>query len=270
MCERSLLPCPLPGGASIAIMSTVSPLDALRGAQRPGPKTATLPRLLLAGATGPLGNEVLSRVVGAQNYALVQVLAREPYVQGLRGMELLTQLHGDVQQWPVQSADVGLIMFEPPRPYYQRERALWTPRPDQLQAVAQWMQRCGVHTLAVVLPHDMGSLPQALKQGLANLNEQGVAALGFERLIFVRSAREAQKINAGHWLQRTAKIMLSALSYMLPQTERPVRAMHVARLVEAALLKAPPGIHVAPPELVWRAAQKDALQSELRSWLGSS
>ena len=74
------MPCPLPGGASIAIMSTVSPLDALRGAQRPGPKTATLPRLLLAGATGPLGNEVLSRVVGAQNYALVQVLAREPYV----------------------------------------------------------------------------------------------------------------------------------------------------------------------------------------------
>ena len=133
-------------------MSTVSPLDALRGAQRPGPKTEALPRLLLAGATGPLGNEVLSRVVGAQNYALVQVLAREPYVQGLRGMELLTQLHGDVQQWPVQSADVGLIMFEPPRPYYQRERALWTPRPDQLQAVAQWMQRCGVHTLAVVLP----------------------------------------------------------------------------------------------------------------------
>lgn len=270
MCVQGLSPCPLSSSASIAIMSTVSPLDALRGAQRPGSKAAALPRLLLAGATGPLGNEVLSRVVGAQNYALVQVLAREPYVQGLRGMELLAQQHDDVCQWPVQQADVGLIMFEPPRPYYQRERALWTPQPEQLQALAQWMLRCGVQTLAVVLPHDMGSLPQALKQGLANLNEQGVAALGFERLIFVRSAREAHKAAAGHWLQRTAKTMLSALSYMLPQAERPVRAMHVARLVEAALLKAPPGIHVAPPELVWRAAQKDGLQSELRSWLGSS
>lgn len=144
MCTRGLSSCQLPSGDSIAIMSTVSPLDALRGAQRPGPKTAVLPRLLLAGATGPLGNEVLSRVVGAQNYGLVQVLAREPYVQGLRGMELL------------------------------------------------------------------------------------------------------------------------------PQTERPVRALHVARLVEAALLKAPPGIHVAPPELVWRSAQKDALGAELQSWLGPS
>ncbi|MDR3066293.1 MAG: hypothetical protein LBV05_12405 [Comamonas sp.] len=251
-------------------MSTVSPLDALRHAQRPGPKTAAGPRLLLAGATGALGNEVLSRVVGAQNYALVQVLAREPYVQGLRGMELLAQQDDDVRQWPVQHADVGLIMFEPPRLHYQRERALWTPRPDQLQAVAQWMHCGGGQTLAVVLPHDAGRLPQALKRGLANLNEQGVAALGFERLIFVRSAREAQKAGAGHWLQRTANTMLSAFSHMLAQTERPVRAMHVARLVEAALLKAPPGIHVAPPELVWRAAQKEGLQPELQSWLGSS
>lgn len=258
----------MPRGASIASMSILSPLDALRGAQRPGQKAAVKPRMLLAGATGLLGNEVLNRVVGAQSYALIQVLARRSYVQSLRGMELLTLEGDDVPQWPVQPADVGLIMFEPARLFYQRESALWTPQPTQLQAVAQWMHDCGVRTLAVVLPHDTGSLPQALKQGLANLDEQGVATLGFERLIFVRSARERQKVSAGHFLQRMASTMLSSLSYMLPQTERPVRAMHVAKLVEAALLKAPPGIHVAPPERVWRAAQKNGLQAELQDWLG--
>lgn len=252
-------------------MSSVSPLDALRAARHPGRSLQARPRMLLAGATGPLGNEVLNRVVGSQKYELVQVLARERYIEGLRGMQLLP-LAGDAGDdaalWPVQAADVGLIMFEPPRPFYQRERALWTPRPAQLQAVAQWMRRCGVQTLAVVLPHDVGSLPQAVKQGLANLDEQGVAALGFERLIFVRSAREAARAAAGSLLQRTARAMLSALSYMVPQGERPVRAMHVARLVEEALLKAPAGIHVAPPELVWRAAQKNGLQAELKAWLG--
>lgn len=251
-------------------MSTSSPFDVLRGAQRPGQKAAARPRMLLAGATGLLGNEVLNRVVGAQNYALVQVLAREPYLRGLRGMELLPQSGDDARQWPLQPSDVGLIMFEPPRRYYQRERALWTPQPEQLQALAQWMRGCGVHTLAVVLPHDTGSLPQALKQGLANLDEQCVAMLGFERLIFVRSARERPKVGAGHWLQRIARSMLSSLSYMLPQAERPVRAMHVARLVEAALLKAPSGIHVASPERVWRAAQKNGLQPELQAWLGQA
>ena len=223
--------------------------------------------MLVAGATGPLGNEVLNRVVGGQQYALVQVLARERYTEGLRGMQLLQQAGDDAAQWPLQAAQVGLIMFEPPRPFYQRERALWTPQPAQLQNVARWMRDCGVQTLAVVLPHDMGSLPQSIRQGLANLDEQAVAALGFERLILVRSARELARLSAGNLLQRTAKTMLSALSYMVPQSDRPVRAIHVARLVEAALLHAPPGIHVAAPERVWRAAQKDGLQAELRDWL---
>ena len=248
-------------------MSSFPPLDVLRGAQRPGPAAVARPRMLLAGATGPLGNEVLNRVVGGQRYALVQVLARERYTEGLRGMQLLPQTGDDALQWPLQTAEVGLIMFEPPRPFYQRERALWTPQPAQLQAVARWMRACGVQTLAVVLPHDMGSLPQSIRQGLANVDEQQVAALGFERLILVRSAREPARLSAGNVLHRVARAMLSALSYMVPQGDRPVRAMHVARLVETALLQAPPGIHVAAPERVWRAAQKDGLQAELQDWL---
>lgn len=223
--------------------------------------------MLVAGATGPLGNEVLNRVVGGQKYALVQVLARERYTEGLRGMQLLPQAGDAPQQWPQQSADVGLIMFEPPRPFYQRERALWTPQPAQLLAVAQWMHACGVKTLAVVLPHDMGSLPQSIRQGLATVDEHDVAALGFERLILVRSAKEPARRSMGNLLQRTAGMLLSALSYMVPQSDRPVRAMHVARLVEAALLQAPAGIHVASPERVWRAAQKGCLHAELRDWL---
>ena len=223
--------------------------------------------MLVAGATGPLGNEVLNRVVGGQKYALVQVLARERYTEGLRGMQLLPQAGDDPAQWALQAADVGLIMFEPPRAFYQRERALWTPQPAQLQAVAHWMHASGVKTLAVVLPHDMGSLPQSIRQGLANVDEQSVAALGFERLILVRSAREAAKRRIGSLPQRTAAMLLSALSYMVPQSDRPVRAMHIARLVEAALQQAPSGIHVASPERVWRAAQKDGLQAELQDWL---
>ncbi len=223
--------------------------------------------MLVAGATGPLGNEVLNRVVGGQKYALVQVLARERYTEGLRGMQLLPQAGDAPQQWLQQSADVGLIMFEPPRPFYQRERALWTPQPAQLLAVAQWMHACGVKTLAVVLPHDMGSLPQSIRQGLATVDEHDVAALGFERLILVRSAKEPARRSMGNLLQRTAGMLLSGLSYMVPQSDRPVRAMHVAQLVEAALLQAPAGIHVASPERVWRAAQKGGLHAELQDWL---
>jgi hypothetical protein len=36
-----------------------------------------------------------------------------------------------------------------------------------------------------------------------------------------------------------------------------VRASKVAELVDLALRIAPPGVHVAAPELVWQAAQGD-------------
>ncbi|CAM4210695.1 NAD(P)-binding domain-containing protein [Comamonas aquatilis] len=253
--------------ASIAVMTAVSPMDALRAASRPTVAMPAGPRMLLAGATGSLGNEVLNRLVGGQSYAQVQVLAQSPYIEAVRGMQLLQVPGNELSRWPQVVADVGVIMFEPPRAFYQRERALWTPQPQQLGGVARWMHGCGVKSLAVVLPHEMGRLPEAVKHGLANLDEHEVAALGFERLIFVRSAMEAPRPAPADFLQSVAQMLFSAWSYMVPSTERPVRAVHVARLVDAALNQAPAGIHVAPPELVWRSAQKNALQPELKAWL---
>ena len=68
-------------------------------------------------------------------------------------------------------------------------------------------------------------------------------------------------------LARLAHWMLGIFKYMVPSSEQPVRAAKVAELVAAALLLAPPGIHVAAPELVWQAAQQDA-RTVARGWLG--
>ena len=62
-----------------------------------------------------------------------------------------------------------------------------------------------------------------------------------------------------HW-------MLSVFKYMVPSSEQPVRSVKVAEFVALALQLAPPGIHVAAPELVWRAAQGD-MGATLRHWL---
>ena len=144
--------------------------------------------------------------------------------------------------------------------------ALWTPAPQQLVALARWLRAGGVHTLAVVLPHASGQLPEALKRGLAGLDEHAVAALGFERLLFLRSAqRPTARVHAS-LPARIADWMLGIFGYMVPTSEQPVRAVSVAELLAAALQVAPPGIHVAPPELVWQAAQGDAA-AVARRWL---
>jgi len=253
---------------------TADAFQALRGATHTSVPVAVPPQLVIAGATGTLGNEVLRRLAGGGRYGRVHVLAREPFTEGLRGVRTQVVPGDDALGWPpladmsgVRRTEVGVILFEPPRLFHDRERALWTPQPADLPAVAAWMRAGGVRTLAVVLPHAQGRLPDALKRGLAGLDEHAVAALGFERVLFIRSAQKPGTAPAGLGLgQRVARWMLGILQYMVPSSEQPVRAVRVAELVDVALQIAPPGIHVAAPGLVWRAAQQD-VRAVAAQWL---
>ena len=241
----------------------VDPIQALQSAL-PARGFRAPRRLVIAGATGTLGTEVLRSVAG--QFDATWVLAKEAITPGLRGVGSILVAPGPTSQWAPLEADTGVILFEPPRLFHDRERALWTPQPEQMLEVAQWMRRCGVKTLAVVLPHQQGRLPEALKRGLASLDEHAVAALGFDRLLFVRTAQKPGPSPAPGILPRLAHWMLSVLKYMVPSSEQPVRAVKVAQLVAFALQTAPAGIHVAPAELVWRAAQGD-LHETVRLWL---
>jgi hypothetical protein len=242
------------------------PLQVLQAASRPN-SSAGRPRLVIAGATGALGNEVLRRLAGSSAFGVTQVLAREPIRAGMRGVQTLLVPSDAPEHWPRTRADVGVVLFDPPRLFYDRERALWTPAPPQLPALARWLRSAGVRTLAVVLPHAPGRLPAALKQGLATLDEQSVASLGFERLLILRSAQKPAAPTHAHALQRLANWMLGVVKYMVPSSEQPVRAVKVAELLATALRIAPAGIHVAAPELVWQAAQGD-VEDVARRWLG--
>lgn len=242
------------------------PIQVLQAGTRRPPSTASARAVLMAGATGALGNEMLRRLAGSGRHGVLRVLAGEPITQALRGVECVVvppEIDGD---WPLIPAQTGVILFEPPQLFYDRERALWTPRPDQFRPLAGWMRTCGVTTLVVVLPHTQGGLPEALKRGLASLDEQAVAALGFDVVLFVRSAQKPRAVAPGGVLPGVAHWMLSVLRYMVPSSEQPVRAARLAELVELALRVAPPGIHVAAPELVWRAVQGN-LQAAVDAWL---
>ncbi|MBA3595405.1 MAG: hypothetical protein H0W47_16690 [Polaromonas sp.] len=249
-----------------------SPLQALQSAWRPATAgVAVKPGLLIAGATGALGSEVLRRLAGSGRFARTQVLAREPMSTALAQVAIVPAGGDDIATWPLCPVPVhtGVVMFEPPRLYHDRERALWTPEPDQLLALAQWFRRCGAQTLVVVLPHAQGSLPQALRQGLASIDEQSVAALGFERVLLVRSAQKPKAQAGRPALENLAAWMLSVLSYMIPASSMPVRPTRLAEFVEAALRVLPPGTHVAAPELLWRAGQAVDMQGVIKAWLNT-
>jgi hypothetical protein len=251
---------------------------ALQGALRAqAAATHARPGLLVAGATGVLGAEVLRRLAGSGRFAHTQVMACEPITTGLSGVSILLAADAPPEDWPASAgAQVGVVMFEPPRLYYDRERALWTPVPDQLPALARWFRRCGIQTLVVVMPHIQGRLPEALRRGLATLDEHDVAAAGFERVLFVRSAQKGQAPRPAGLLRQTAAWMLSTLSYMVPVTEQPVRPSKIAEFIDAVLRVLPPGTHVASPEVIWQAAQSggknlhgESIHSVVQAWLNS-
>lgn len=241
-------------------------LHVLQGAQHAVGSEQRKPTLVIAGATGALGNEVSRRLVGLARYGRVHILAREPVRAGIARVELVVCNGSDPAQWTDLVADVAVVMFEPPRMFYQRERALWVPSSSQLPALAEWLHRCGVRTLVVVMPHAQGQLPAGLQMGFASLNEQSVSAMGFERVVWVRNAeRRDASASAKGFLQRARDLVLSSFSYMVPQSQKPLRAVHVAQAVSLAIQNAPEGVHVLSHEMLWQAIQIGMVEAA-KSW----
>jgi hypothetical protein len=232
----------------------LNPLDHIAATQhlavKKQPPTSAV---LVAGGGGKLGGEVVRRLtasVSLGRYRQLALLATEDFHATMAGVQVHS-VSGAVVNWPYlppqARIQTAVVMFEPPRMYYARERTIWTPHPSELPALAKWLHASGIRHLVVVLPHQPGMLPAALQQGLANIHEHEVTTLGFERVIFMRMAQTDIAAKTGNYLERVANWMLGVGKYMLPANQAPLRITQIAKLVEQVLQTAPAGNFVIPP-----------------------
>jgi hypothetical protein len=230
--------------------------QAMRGALQRPPAPGGVRRALVVGAGGALGTAVVERLLADGLFAQVAALVEQPLRAAPRRLAGVGA--GALAR---AQCDTAIVVYDRPRGRHGREDVFARPEPAELPELGRALHAGGVRRLVVVLPHAPTLLPQALKVGLASLDEQALAAAGFEHLVFVRSARRPGAAPAGAavpWLQRVADGLLAQLHWMVPLRDQPVRAEKVAAFVAAlarALPDAPPGTRVAPPELVWQAAQ---------------
>ncbi|HEY0859214.1 MAG TPA: hypothetical protein VGE16_19250, partial [Albitalea sp.] len=232
-------------------------------------RPASARRVLVAGGAGALGAAVLERLLASRSFAQVGVLVTQPLNAALRGLVTMPSAELDAPSEGL-GEDTAVIVFDRDRHANGREQAFLRPRPADLPGLAGALRARGVRDLVVVLPHAPATLPEALKQGLANLDEQAVAALGFEHLVFVRPSQAAPGARSGRPLQRVADWVLSQLQLMIPQRDKPVRAGNVAQFsaqLAVQLPGSPAGTRVVPPELVWEAAQSSDLPGLVHDWL---
>ena len=205
----------------------------------------------------PLLNEAL---LAGRRGARVRVLATRAFNTAMNGLEPVV-VGALAEAPPAQAAPLAgtaVVVFDRERQANGRERAFLRPAPDALPALAKWLWRRVVRQLVVVLPHARSGLPQALRAGLANLDEHAVAALGFEHVEFVRSAQTPVSVRSATWLQRLGDGLLAQMRLMVPTSQQPVRSRKVAQFVVELVRQLPhsaPGTRVAPPELLWHAAQ---------------
>ncbi|MBX3621553.1 MAG: hypothetical protein KF891_16400 [Rhizobacter sp.] len=244
--------------------------DALRAAHAPPPRRPpSAARVLVAGGGGALGSALLEALLGARRHAQVSVLVTQPLHAALGGLS--TVVWGEhAPETPLPATAV--IVFDRERGANGREEAFYKPQPVQLPALAAQLHARGVRHLLVVMPHTQATLPEALKRGLASLDEHAVARLGFEHLVVMRSAQVPPHLRHPHPAQRLAHWMLSQLQMMVPQRERPVRALKVAQFaarLAACLPLASPGTRVVPPEVVWDAAQARDAGAAAEAWLNA-
>ena len=229
--------------------------QALATAYRKPPRAvAAARRALVVGAAGALGAAVLEQLLATRRFDRVGALVGQAIQPAVHGF---APVHDD--EIAVFAADTSLVVFDRQRATNGREAAFVKPQPEALQALAQRLHDSGTRHLIVVVPHTPSLLPMALQQGLASLDEAGVAALGFEQLVFMRMAqseRAAVGLNAPRSL---ARWMLSQLHWMVPLREQPVRVETVARVAAALALQLPQAsqrVRVVPAALLSQAAQQ--------------
>ena len=236
----------------------------------PAPPTTSA---LVVGGGGALGSAVLEALLARRRSTAVRVLATRALSTAMQGLQpvVVTSFDAPVDAaTAVPLADTALIVYDRARHANGREAAFVRPAPDELASIARWLHERGVRRLIVVLPHTPAGLPEALKRGLANLDEHAVSALGFEHLVFVRSAQAPADDRAARWMERLANGLLAQLRIMVATTNQPVRARKVAQFVAELAAQLPAsraGTRVAPPELVWHAAQLRDPAALVQDWL---
>jgi hypothetical protein len=240
--------------------------QALTAIARKPPRLQAAPRrALVVGAGGALGAAVLEQVLATRRFERVGALAEAPMQPAVQGFVALRET-----ELAAFGADTALVVFDRQRSANGREAAFVRPEPTQLLALTQRLQVHGLRRLVVVVPHTPSLLPMALQQGLADMDEAAVAALGFEQLVFMRMAQDGRDAAGLDAPRRLARWMLSQLRWMVPQREQPVRADTVARVAAALAVQlhdAPQATRVVPAALLWQAAQGKDAAAVVAAWL---
>lgn len=203
-------------------------------------------RVLVAGATGLVGRDILQALLEDPGIAEVHTLGRRPPAQSHAKL----QHHAsDLRQVPALAAlaplDAAYIALGTTIKVAGSQQAFRAVDHDAVLAVARAARAAGARRLGLVSA--MGADPHArlFYSRVKGEAEEAVAALGFETLVLARPSMLVGDRAAMQQPTRPGETIAAAISAVLrpliPANYRAIQARDVARALVAAVARGEPG-----------------------------
>lgn len=225
----------------MAVAPTVA--DALAGAQYRGAAKPAPRSVLLAGASGRLGERVLGRLLASSAYQRIHVLTSEAMPSTESKLVPLPQT-----DWRTAVDDVIVVVSDPaagaslPR---KRTDIFSSLAPDAVLPLAEQARQLGVSRFMLVTPIDVLSQPSAIRAQLADVMEAQLHQLGFSSLLLVRPSDYEIRQRAAGIGQRFWSMLIHTVSgLMAGERHTPMSMEDTAKAVVQAMLDSAPGLQI--------------------------
>lgn len=206
------------------------------------------PSVLVAGATGLVGRQLLAQLLADRHTGTVHALVRREVTDLPKSERLLSHRLDLTRPLSLPSASVAYIALGTTIKLAGSQAAFATNDRDAVAVIASAARRAGVSRLAVVsaLGADVNS--SVFYNRVKGEMEARVTALGFERLVIVRPSLLAgrrdllgQPLRVG---ERLALALLAPVDRLLPVRLRPIDAAVVARAMRRVLREDGPSVQI--------------------------
>ncbi|HVR53846.1 MAG TPA: NAD-dependent epimerase/dehydratase family protein [Pseudorhodoferax sp.] len=208
-------------------------------------QTRPLParRVLVAGATGLVGRDIVQALLDDPDVAEVHTLGRRPPAQ----THAKLQHHAsDLRQVPALPAlDAACIALGTTIKVAGNQQAFRAVDHDAVLAVARAARAAGARRLGLVSAMGADPYSRVFYSRVKGEAEDAVAALGFETLVLARPSLLVGDRAAMQQPQRRgetiAAFLSAALRPLIPANYRAIQARDVARALVAAVARGAPG-----------------------------
>jgi uncharacterized protein YbjT (DUF2867 family) len=205
-------------------------------------------RILLVGATGLVGSNVLAKLLADDRISTVVAPTRHPLAaQGklLNPIIDFAQLPADAEWWAVDGA---ICTLGTTRAKAGSDQAFRQVDHDYPLAVARLVREHGASRFALNSSVGADASSRFLYTRTKGQVEQDIRAVGFPSLTIVRPGLiggQRAEFRAG---ERIASVVLGALAPLLPRRYRISPATAIANALIDAAMDGAPGIHVVEAE----------------------